>query len=134
MKTSKKIHIFLSFIILIIFITYKNAVHDALRLMTSVEPTKEAFQNSSRLIYESNIDTEKAINIQQNDLNDYKKLHGKIMKGVSPLKILINRSPQDVGYANKLYSFLSSLLSAILTDSALVVMWPGINQFIEEPL
>lgn len=38
------------------------------------------------------------------------------------------------GYANKLYGFLSSLLIAILTDSALVVEWKDIEGFVEEPL
>ncbi len=71
--------------------------------------------------------------MQPDGINSYKALHQGIMRQTIPFKIVINRNNKDVGYANKLYSFLSSLLSAIITDSALVVIWPKINKFIQEP-
>jgi hypothetical protein len=38
------------------------------------------------------------------------------------------------GYGNRLYTFLSSLLIALLTDSALIVNWRGIEKYIEPPI
>ena len=54
-------------------------------------------------------------------------------------KITINFSPEE-GYANKLYSYISSQLIAILTDTNLFVVWKirgsnlTINNYIEPPL
>ena len=54
-------------------------------------------------------------------------------------KITINFSPEE-GYGNKLYSYISSQLIAILTDSNLFVVWKirgsnlSINNYIEAPL
>ena len=38
------------------------------------------------------------------------------------------------GYANRLYSMLSSLVISLITDSALIIRWHHISQFVEEPL
>ena len=38
------------------------------------------------------------------------------------------------GYANKLYSVISSLVVALLTDSAVIIRWEYINELIEEPV
>ena len=40
----------------------------------------------------------------------------------------------DTGYGNYLYAMTSSLVIAILTDSALIIQWPGISKFVDEPL
>ena len=74
-------------------------------------------------------------------LNDYLKIHNNIInnKNASKNKITINFSPEG-GYGNKLYSFISSLVIAILTDSALLVVWNfkggylDMNKYIDSPL
>ncbi|CAF1044801.1 unnamed protein product, partial [Brachionus calyciflorus] len=48
-------------------------------------------------------------------------------------KIIFNE-PYKVGYANKLYAILTSLFIAIINDSALILDWPEIAQYINPPL
>ena len=63
----------------------------------------------------------------------FKKIHDEIMQGKRALKVSINGFT-DGGYANKLYSMLSSLIVAIITDSAFIVNWHNISLYIREPL
>jgi len=131
----KKNYLFWVIFFLFIYFSTKKYPINKKELKNASETFKIAnktVKNISNVHY--NIDIEKIINIKQESIDDYKKLHNNILKGILPLKVVINRNTHKVGYANKLYSFLSSLLSAILTDSALVVIWPDIDQFIEEPL
>jgi hypothetical protein len=70
----------------------------------------------------------------QNDtLKEYKIIHNDIMAGKKPLKLTYNGYTMIGGYANKLYSMLSSLVIALLTDSAIIIRWVHINSFIKEP-
>jgi hypothetical protein len=56
-----------------------------------------------------------------------------LLKGLKkPLKLTIDGvSPE--GYGNKLYSWISSLVLAIITESAMVSRWEFIGNFIEAP-
>ncbi len=66
-------------------------------------------------------------------LERYRQIHESIMLGhKTPIKVTINGYTNH-GYGNKIYSLLSSLVLAILTDSAIVIRWQNINEFIEEP-
>ena len=41
---------------------------------------------------------------------------------------------ENVGYGNKLYTLLSALTIAILSDSAMLAEWPQVDKYVEEPL
>jgi hypothetical protein len=47
-------------------------------------------------------------------------------------KLSIN-GPTVAGYGNKIYSMLSALTIAMITDSEFISLWPNIGEFIEEP-
>ena len=66
-------------------------------------------------------------------IDNFKLNHKNIIQKTSDLKLVFNI---DVGggYCNKLYSFISSLLIALLTKSALIIKWEHIDKHIEEPL
>jgi hypothetical protein len=94
--------------------------------------------NKNRTIEEN----EDFYNFTSNEkLKEFIKIHNFIMSEPhsSKKKLTINFSPEG-GYGNKLYSYLSSLLIAILTDSALVVLWNfrggnlDMNKYIDSPL
>jgi hypothetical protein len=66
--------------------------------------------------------------------NEYKVLHeSEISKKQEP-RIVFNNNPDAYGYANRVYSVLSSLLIAILSDRALLIKWKYIDNYIEPPL
>ena len=66
-------------------------------------------------------------------IKDFKIIQQDIIYGKRyPVKVSINGYTPG-GYANKLYSMLSSLVIALLTDSALVIRWNYISEFVEEP-
>ncbi len=72
---------------------------------------------------EHNFVSKKAFHAIQREIVDAKR---------TPIRVSINGYTMG-GYANKLYSMLSSLVVALLTDSALVVRWHHIDHYIEEP-
>lgn len=87
---------------------------------------------------EKQIINEKIINLNQmvksnNDkFIEFEINHLKIIRGDLPIQVVWN-GYTEAGYANKLYSMLSSLILAILTDSAFFIRWKYIDKFIEEP-
>ena len=71
--------------------------------------------------------------IHENDtLHEFRFIHEQIMRGKLPLKVSVNGHTY-AGYANRLYSMLSSLVIALVTDSAFIVRWERINNHIREP-
>ena len=71
--------------------------------------------------------------IHENDtLHEFRLMHKQIMSGKLPLKVSVNGHTY-AGYANRLYSMLSSLVIALVTDSAFIVRWERINNHIREP-
>ena len=71
--------------------------------------------------------------IYQNDtLHEFRLIHENIMNGKLPFKLSVN-GHTSAGYANRLYSMLSSLTIALVTDSAFIVRWSRINNHIKEP-
>jgi hypothetical protein len=72
--------------------------------------------------------------IKDRNLDEYKTLSQKILNGELPLKVHFN-AISNVGYGNKMYSVLTSMVYAILTDSVLVIStWgPNIREYIDEP-
>ena len=59
-------------------------------------------------------------------------IHQDIINGNRPLKVSVNGNT-DAGYANKLYSMLSSLVIALITDSAFVIKWKEVIEHVNEP-
>ena len=82
------------------------------------------FKNKSRIAT--------SITPTRNKLNEYFHIHEKIMSqsNASLKKISFNGFTLG-GYGNKLYSFLSSLVIAILTDSQIVLRWNDIDKYIK---
>jgi len=67
-------------------------------------------------------------------LNEFYAIHERITKlNASMRKISFNECSQ-VGYGNRLYSLLSSLVIAILTNSSLVVRWKEIESYVDLPI
>ena len=70
------------------------------------------------------------------NLDAYKRLHERILDGSSPavaIRLSINMLDNN-GYGNRVYSVLSSLLIALVTDSAFfVARWPWVVHYIDEP-
>ena len=71
--------------------------------------------------------------IHNDTLLAYKEIHRNIMDGISkPVKVSVH-GPAGNGYANKIYSLISAMVVALLTDSAFLVRWENIDLYIKEP-
>jgi hypothetical protein len=69
-------------------------------------------------------------------LNEYYEIHKRITKlnaSHPDRRISFNKCGQ-AGYCNRLYSFLSTLVIAIYTNSQLVVQWPEIESYVDLPI
>lgn len=72
------------------------------------------------------------------EFKDYRKLQRQIVSDQQintsssslPPSVVFYRS-RHVGYGNRIYSMLSAFMSAVLTDSALVIKWPQIDSYID---
>lgn len=84
------------------------------------------------------IDSIKMMSSNQGDtLVQYLRAHERILPLMkhSPLeKVSLTQVGFGGGYGNKLYSFISSLVIAILTDSKLVVKWPEVEDYVQLPI
>lgn len=69
-----------------------------------------------------------------NYLKLFERNQKEILNGNKKLRLIINVSPFEYGYCNRIYSMLSSLLIALLSDRALLIDWKHIDKYIEEPL
>ena len=78
-------------------------------------------------------DTKKNLLYDNDSLNEFREIHAKIIGKKLPLRVTFN-GYTDGGYGNRIYSMLTSLVIAILTDSALLIQWNEIENYIEEPL
>lgn len=65
--------------------------------------------------------------------SSFKIIHEKIIKNETDLRVLLN-TPKNYGYANRMYSVISALLIAILSNRALLINWKYIDNYIEPPL
>ena len=111
--------------------------HEAMIEMANVNYIQNFFIKN---IYSSpSLSTSTSTRLQINITNkidrlliDYKQIHENIMNNRTKLRISFNESP-SAGYANRLYSMLSSFVIALVTDSAIVINWDRIHEFIQEP-
>jgi len=68
-------------------------------------------------------------------LNEYYEIHERIFsQSNSSLKKISFNGQTAGGYGNKLYSFLSSLIIAILTESQIVLKWNHIDKYVKPPV
>lgn len=76
------------------------------------------------------------IQLENNDpLQKFVSNHEKIIESMSNnKKIVFHKRLNSGGYGNSMYSMLSALLLAILTDSALISEWDYIHYFVIPPL
>jgi hypothetical protein len=70
---------------------------------------------------------------ESTNLNEFYRIHEQNLNSNLP-RIALNLARAEVGYANRLYSVISTILVSILTDSALVICWPHIDHFIKPPI
>ena len=88
-----------------------------------------SFKNENKIIDVKNIKNIK----YSSRFNQYRIIHEKILNGsISPPRLSINGFT-EAGYGNKIYSMLTSMIIALLTDSALIIKWNDIDKYIEEP-
>ena len=66
-------------------------------------------------------------------LNTYIKIHESILVGRRQPRVVFNGEIRP-GYANKMYGVLTSMVAAVLTDSALIIRWKKVEDYIEPPL
>ena len=78
------------------------------------------------------INFENKINSVDCNLDEIRIKNKLAINSKETFRITINGYTQG-GYANRLYSVISAILIAILTDSALIIQWKYIDIYIEEP-
>ena len=67
-------------------------------------------------------------------VDEFRDIHRKIVEGKRPPKVIYNIVKHS-GYANFVYSFISTIFIGMLTERAVILNnWPQINDFIAEPL
>jgi hypothetical protein len=100
---------------------------------------KAKFNDIEKAYFNENLDT--LTKLKNTTLQKYIDIHTKqvnlLSNASNGYKVSLNKSP-NAGYANRIYSFLSSLLTAILTDSAILVAWnfgssDNIGKYIDTP-
>lgn len=95
-------------------------------------------ESNKNVLIVVNITDKKDTDLNENIKNlEYIKIHEDIVFNRTleqHKKIVFYLQRSDVGYGNNVYSYLTALLTAILTESALLVDWPQIEKYIEEPL
>lgn len=64
------------------------------------------------------------------DNSSFVRIHLSIVVNGTSTKVVFNKSP-STGYGNRVYSMLSAFLVAVVTESALVIDWPKIENFID---
>lgn len=75
-------------------------------------------------------------------LNNYVRLHESILKtqrsqqqqSSPPSSRVVFNGEIRPGYANRMYGVLTSMVAAVITDSALIVRWKKIEEYMEPPL
>lgn len=63
----------------------------------------------------------------------YVNIHEQIVLNWTEEKVVFYKVT-EVGYGNRIYSMLSAFLAAVISDSALLINWPSIDNYIDSPL
>lgn len=71
--------------------------------------------------------------IKNQSLN-FDQIHNRIVSNKSSkIRVVFYSDPKNGGYGNKLYSLITAFLIALVTESALLIDWPEIGNYIKEP-
>ena len=78
-------------------------------------------------------------NFKQNEIEtdkffEFYRIHEQMIKENSSSKKISFNGYTAGGYGNKLYSFLSSLIIALITDSQIVLRWKDIDKYVNPPI
>jgi len=79
-------------------------------------------------------------NLQRTNITKFDKLNEfyQMQEGISKMNVSLRKislnNCKPIGYANRLYSILSSFVIAILTNSQLVVKWKEIEPYVDLPI
>jgi len=136
METLKFVFLVTIAIVLTLFFIYNNVY--------SIVPSKIAKLYISQKHIISKIDLTNSFSTLINDTYSFEtkntestKRNTEIeqfkLKKSADFKVVLNGYVK-VGYGNRLYALLSSLLMAILLDAYLVTDWPEIDKYIQEPI
>ena len=68
----------------------------------------------------------------ERNLNAYEAIQQEIFAGKRPLKLSINGVWKN-GYANRMYSLITSFVIGVLSESALLIKWKKIEAFYQPP-
>ncbi len=125
MRLGKKLIKSKNFFLLILFVTflhfffnyflYEDPNHDMLECYSTRKGNAKQLDDSDQLV-------------------KYADIHKGILGSSDVNRKIVFSGEIKEGYGNRLYTFLSSLLIALLTDSALIVNWRGIEKYIEPPI
>lgn len=65
---------------------------------------------------------------------EFIKIHNRnVLKQTNKMHVVFYKV-QGYGYGNRMYSMMTAFFVALLTDSALLIDWPYIDQYFETPL
>ncbi|CAF0917356.1 unnamed protein product, partial [Brachionus calyciflorus] len=86
--------------------------------------------------YEELINFDKSFNVNTTlkKFNKYIKIHNSIINSDEYVSKNVIFAHTTNGYGNKIYAILTALVLGVLTESAVIIKWPGIEQFINTPL
>jgi hypothetical protein len=130
---TKKILFFLGLITLLILTFFFYASEE---LIQSSKKTFFQMKHQMNIFATTQIFSTLPTTLSDSDrLNEFYKIHERIFSqsNLSLRKISFNGQTAG-GYGNKLYSFLTSLIIAILTESQIVLKWNHIDKYVKTPI
>ena len=99
--------------------------------------TKTSFQPYKSIIFKfifyENSSNQSNFKLNQTTKKSFLKIHEKIVLNRTENNVVFYRV-SGAGYGNRIYNMLSAFLAAIISDSAILIDWPSIDNYIECPL
>jgi hypothetical protein len=125
--------IFASLLFITIFFIYIDQFYAEAIFRHGSISNRNEFVNSENKILKKN-KYNASLNGNKDRLNEYYELHKNISQMNESLRKISFNECRKVGYGNRLYSLLSSLVIGILTKSQLVVRWHEIEAYVDLPI
>lgn len=88
------------------------------------------FVQPSQIDYLNGLKNDSSNNNNTKTQDPYLELHNRIISGHGEKKVVFFEFSKN-GYGNSIYSLLSALMIAVLTDSVLLINWQKIEPFID---
>lgn len=76
----------------------------------------------------------KEANTDEFESMDFREIHHDIISNRREVRRVVFHWPRTCGYGNRMYSMFTSFLVAAITESALLINWPPISNYIDCPL